>query len=277
MPATLQHTTITIQAGILGDSADTHLYEYAPNDRDAWWISTFRVGYSHPYERGRYHGLLRFDLSPIPPGATVTHAQLELYSDGWSDDGSAIIVGAYAVLRDTVIHEATWSEFQVGQPWRQPGCDYVGTDRLGEAAGTTQFEGIQRWYQLELTQAVRSWVSGDLDNNGALLRVESGNGFFAISSRDGYDVSRRPKLVVTYAVGHTPTATTTSPTPSPSPTTAETTTTLQNGLGSYSGSTDTYLYEFAPVQNYCDQNLLAVGHGQRYASWLRFDLSSLRT
>jgi hypothetical protein len=70
--------TLTLRRGVLGDSDDTHLYEYGGEGDDVWWISTFRVGYSHPGERGRYYGLMRFDLTPVPPGARVERALLRV-------------------------------------------------------------------------------------------------------------------------------------------------------------------------------------------------------
>jgi hypothetical protein len=301
-------TTIIIQRGVVGDCDDSYLHQYDPDNRNVWWISTFRVGYSHPYERGRYSGLLRFDLTPVPAAASVTQARLLLYSDGWSGSGANVTVGAYAVLREAYVNQATWNEAKPGDPWGQPGCSQVGSDRFADPESVVTINGTRRWYEVDVTQMVQWWVSGNLPNNGMLLRAESGSGFLAFSSSDGFDVSRRPQLVVTYAVGDstpTPTGTpTVPPTPAPSwtptdtpvpasptptgtvvhpptpaatPTVAdlEITTTLQQGSDGYAGCQGTYIYQYAANDNYCRRESLQVGYKQQNAALLRFDLAPI--
>jgi cell division septation protein DedD len=300
--------TVTIQRGVLGDCDDSYLYQYDPDNRNVWWISTFRVGYSHPYERGRYSGLLRFDLTPIPVAATIAQARLLLYCDGWSGSGADLDVGAYAVLREAYVRQATWNEAKPGAPWGQPGCSQVGTDRLADPEGVLTVNGTRRWYEMDVTDMVQRWVSGILPNQGLLLQAQSGLGFFAFSSSDGFDVSLRPQLVVTYAVADsTPTPTVTPtvlPTPTASPTPADTpmpasptptgtvaqpptpaatpttadveiTATLQQGSDGYSGCQGTYIYQYASNDNYCQRESLQVGYKQQNAALLRFDLASI--
>jgi hypothetical protein len=190
-------TTITIQKGSLGDSEDTYIYEYEP-DTKYYWISTFRVGYSHSLEHGKHNGLLHFDLSPIPPGSSIADAQLQLYSDGWSGPTADVTMGTYAVLRNNTISQATWNEAMSGTGWGLPGCNHTGTDRVPGPESSVDVDGVDRWYSWGLTDTVQSWVNGTLTNNGLLLRADSGSGFFAFSSADGGLVGRRPKLVVTY-------------------------------------------------------------------------------
>jgi hypothetical protein len=50
---------------------------------------------------------------------------------------------------------------------------------------------------------------------------------------------------------------------------------LQQGAGGYTGCEDTYIYQYAPDTNYCQQGSLKVGYKQRSATILRFDLSSI--
>ncbi|MBM4430623.1 MAG: DNRLRE domain-containing protein, partial [Chloroflexi bacterium] len=76
----------------------------------------------------------------------------------------------------------------------------------------------------------------------------------------------------------TPTATptaTASATPVATPT--ETVLTLQYGSGGYTGSEDTYIYQYAPTTNYCTADPLKVGYKQQYATLVRFDVSSIPT
>jgi len=53
------------------------------------------------------------------------------------------------------------------------------------------------------------------------------------------------------------------------------TVTLQQGSDGYTGSEDTYIYQNAPDDNYCSQDVLNVGREQQYAGLVRFDLSSI--
>jgi hypothetical protein len=197
-------TTITIQKGTLGDSEDTYLYEYDPDNSDLSTGTTLRVGYSSTFEHGKYYGLLRFDLSPIPPAANIVDAKLQLYSDGWSGAAANVTMGAYAVLRDVTISQATWNQAQSGNLWGAAGCNEVGTDRLATPDSSVAVSSIETWYTWGLTDTVQSWVDGSLTNNGVLVRADSGSGFFAFSSSEGTLIERRPKLVVTYGGGNVP-------------------------------------------------------------------------
>ncbi len=85
---------------------------------------------------------------------------------------------------------------------------------------------------------------------------------------------------VTPSLTQTPTRTVTrtvTRTLTPVPTTPGTdvTITLQQGSAGYAGCEDTQIYMYAAATNYCSLDLLKVGERQRYASLLRFDVSSI--
>jgi hypothetical protein len=56
---------------------------------------------------------------------------------------------------------------------------------------------------------------------------------------------------------------------------AETTVTLQQGSDGYVGNQDTYIYQYAPSENYATADALKVGYKQQYAGVLRFDVSCI--
>ncbi|HOU23466.1 MAG TPA: DNRLRE domain-containing protein [Anaerolineae bacterium] len=64
-------------------------------------------------------------------------------------------------------------------------------------------------------------------------------------------------------------------TPSPTATRSEVVLTLQQGVDDYSGCEDTFFYLYAPTSNYCRHAQLKVGERQRYASLVKFDVSSI--
>jgi hypothetical protein len=66
-----------------------------------------------------------------------------------------------------------------------------------------------------------------------------------------------------------------TPTPSPLPPGTQVTVTLQYGLNGYSGSEDTYIYQYAADNNYCTQKPLLIGQKQQFAALLRFDVSAI--
>jgi hypothetical protein len=192
-------TTITIQRGLLGDTIDTYMYQYDADNTDLAWEAILRLGFTNPMQRGQLHALLRFDLSPIPGGANILDAKLELYSDGWSGGGAQVTASAYGVVRNVTITQATWNQAQVGNPWAGPGCAAAGTDREATAQSTVTINGIEKWFTWNVTDLVQRWVDGALTNNGVVVRAESGAGSYAFSSAEGSTVALRPRLVVTYA------------------------------------------------------------------------------
>jgi len=194
-----------LQQGIGGytGSEDTYIYQYAP-DGNYCTRDYIKVG------RQEYAALLRFDLTGIPAGATVTDAALHLYATGWS--GADITIRAYYITRSVSIYEATWNQAQAGNPWGQPGCEDTSTDRRAAAESTVTTHSIGRWYDFDLTAVVQGWVNG-LVNNGVLLRTTTPAHSFSFASSENGAAIQRPKLVLTYRTSAAPT-----PTPATTPT-----------------------------------------------------------
>jgi len=232
--------TVTLQQGNGGyaGAEDTYIEQYSPaynySGGDA-----FKVGYKQTRA-----GLLVFDVSSIPAGASVSSAALEVYAVGWS--GNNISFGAYAVLRGATIGQATWNEASSGQAWGLPGCNDTLTDRRGTAESTLTTSGVYKWYSLDVRDLVQGWVSGALENRGILLRqTVSSSLSFTFASAEKADTSLRPKLVVTYQGGgspaptNTPSSTPTATNPAPPTATATATNTATAVATSTATSTAT--------------------------------------
>ena len=185
-------TTITLQQGSDGYSGcdDTYVFQYAASSNYCA-SEQVKVGYKQ-----QNAGLMRFDLSLIPTDAVVTQARLQLYAVGWA--GSSMSLGAYRVLRDTSACEATWNQARGGSAWRLPGCNDTTTDRSASAESSVTAGGINRWYTLDVTAAVRGWVNGSLANHGVLLRAAPSTASFQFASAQHGNLGLRPRLVVTY-------------------------------------------------------------------------------
>lgn len=189
-PTSWPGSVLVIQQGSRGHSEDTYLYRYAP---DVNYCSSplLKVGY-----RQTNLGLMSFDLSPLPPSATVVSATLEMWAVGWG--GADARIGAYAVLRDISLCESTWNLARVGSPWSTPGCDGTTLDREERPRSWVTTAGIRRWYTFDLTGLVRQWVDGRLLNRGVLLRPEYSNSSFMLASAEYPDVTLRPRLIIRY-------------------------------------------------------------------------------
>jgi len=208
--------TATFQQGVDGyaGAQDTYLYQGDPVHRYCSQ-ALLNVGY-----RQQYAGLLRLDVSSLPVTTDVRRAVLRLHAAGWWEDGHNIDLGAYVISRTVDVCQATWAEAQTGQPWVAGGCNDVHVDRRETPEASVTTAGVHRWYELDVTQAVRGWVSGALPNNGLLLRSLSSDAqVLLFASSDYSEPTLRPQLIVTYLTGPTPTATpTNTPTRTATPT-----------------------------------------------------------
>lgn len=190
----LVEVSVTLQQGSGGytGAEDTYLYRYIEN-RNYCDQRTFQVGYKQ-----QYAGLLSFDVSSIPAAdATIVHAELQVYAVGWG--GSNITLGAYQVLRSTSLCQATWSRASAEQSWGLPGAGDTSSDRRASAESVITTAGIRRWYGLDLTQTVQTWVRDSRTNRGVLLLGVSGQAYaFQFASAQNTAPALRPKLVLMY-------------------------------------------------------------------------------
>ena len=138
-----------------------------------------------------YRTLLQFDLSQVPPNATIQSATLELYLQSWS---SADTVNAHRLLQAWTEDGVTWDDYDGDNAWSTPGGDF-------DSAVTGSFlaDGIGP-KTMEVKGAVQSWVNGSQANNGLILLSPLSSG----GSENKYHSSDmanepHPKLTITYA------------------------------------------------------------------------------
>lgn len=168
--------------------------------------------------------LLRFDLTTIPPWATVHSARLALLTDG-AGNGYPLRISAYQILRPWVDMQATWINALANVPWAVGGANGAGIDRLESAADALLVSTLGDWYEFDVTAMARSWVATPDDNYGLVLKGMPGHQVsydFRSSQYQGVQgASFRPRLTVAYSLppGPTPTASRTR-TPSPTATRA---------------------------------------------------------
>lgn len=173
--ATPSATTVTIDA-----IADATLDEAVPaenqGDLDAVW-----VGQAEIQEPAARRGLLRFDLSSVPAGATIEHATLELY------------LGSAANRKDTKI-----AVFGVLDAWAEGEVSWDSAPALSGQLTAAEVGSESGYYAWDVTALAQGWHAGTFANHGLLLRDTDEStavlrGFF---SREAG--THTPRLVVTY-------------------------------------------------------------------------------
>lgn len=166
--------------------------------------------------------LLRFDLTRIPPYATVRQASLSLFSDQASI-GYPLQIAVFDMLHRWRAGEATWISATVGTRWDVAGANGPGADHELNPAAAQTVSSLGDWYSFDVTLLARDWVVNPDENLGLILKGLSGQqveyGFLSSEHIIGLGGSFRPKLTVVYTVpdGPTPTPTNTR-TASPQPT-----------------------------------------------------------
>ena len=259
LPPNQQSYTVSLQDGMNGYSGttDTWIDEWRPaqNFNSGGDINFIRV-----YADGHQSGLIRFDLFPIPAGALIQSADLELMISSRNNSNS-LLADVYRLTRSWDVDDATWLHADIGTPWEVAGAA-GSSDRTFISAGSFLFDaGNFTRVSTGITSLVQYWVDHPEENFGCLLlgRTEGGGVQYALRSSDHPEQSDRPKLVIQYwpatptptptetaTVTHTPTPTPTetlvptmtatptatwTPTPTPSPTaTATNTPTLKRGF-----------------------------------------------
>ena len=187
---------------------DTGLYRNAAEDRD-------NFGHDHWIEidDANEHGLVRWDLTSLPKGASVVKATIQL--DGFVPDKHAHIVQAYLVTHDWVEGTgknigtppwsglprdgASWDTFSgfadhPNDAWTVAGGDF---DKNIQGSATT-IDGQETYYDdralcLDATPIVKAWLADGRPNYGVLLKCA--NGSFKFKTREE---GPAPRLVIEY-------------------------------------------------------------------------------
>ncbi len=170
---------------ILPDDADNCLLESSPDATGD--INPYFYAYSRSGGMNR-RGLIHFDLSSLPPGATVNSANLYLYMDS--------LKGEYQ-LHDMHRVNDPWTEATVS--WAKlPAFESIPTASAN--TGTV----AKTWMSWDVSSDVQAFMSGT-PNNGWLLKhsVESldPSQYAKYWTKEYETTSLRPYLEVTYTAG----------------------------------------------------------------------------
>jgi len=128
---------------------------------------------------------LGFDLSSLPPGATVQKATLVLFADSVTSSGRFDL---FAVSEN-------WTESSITYE-HQPGH---GATLLPGGRPVISAATLGQYVSVDVTSTVQQWASGSLPNYGFKLTLFTATGSFGFDSKENTLTSHQPQLIVELA------------------------------------------------------------------------------
>lgn len=173
---------------ILDTVADTDIYEGAQNVNYGTSIDIV-AGRDIAGKQDKI--LIRFDLSGLPAGATITSATLRLNLVGTSGTGT-FNIGLYKIIKSWVETTATWSNFSASGNY-----DTTRQAVTSVALGST---GFKEW-SVPIA-VVNGWIGTPSSNYGLALAYESTTKGpdYQFASKENTTVANRPQLVINYTL-----------------------------------------------------------------------------
>ena len=131
---------------------------------------------------GARHGFLRFDLSPLPVGATIAEATLRIWIDEVSNPGLVNL------------HQAQ-------SAWTEATLTFANAPALGSALGTFPItsQDLRKWVAVNVTASVQSWYAGVPNHGFALVGSTTDPLFVSLDSKENTGTSHPAELIVALA------------------------------------------------------------------------------
>jgi hypothetical protein len=195
--------TVTLQQGIQGylGTKDSFISAWSPTANFVYQANLIVKN------DGVYSGLLRFDLSSLPPAATINRATLRLYAY-YRDREGTFDLQLYRVLRPWADAEASWNQASAVQSWGLPGVNDILTDREAEPLAVLPVSVLNVWYEADVTALLSTWASNPESNRGILLRgLGQLSLMYHFASGNHPITSLHPQLVIDYSAPVLPTPT----------------------------------------------------------------------
>ena len=202
-------TTVTITA-----SADNTIYQNNPSFSNGAGQNLFAGTTAAQQGNSPRRALLKFDLSTIPAGSSVTaaavllfanrtvagnentsiHKVLAAWGEGTSDAASQEGGGVAATTND-----ATWANrLHPATPWGAPGGDFVASASATTVVGVAPAGYV--WTSAAVIADVQSWLTDPATNFGWIVIGNESTSQTAkrFGSRQNPTLAQQPKLSVTY-------------------------------------------------------------------------------
>jgi uncharacterized repeat protein (TIGR01451 family) len=201
----------------LGSAADNTLYQVPSIDVQQLSNGAgqhFFVGKTSPPGTNKVlRGAIKFDLTSVPAGSTVTSATLKLHLSKTSSgpqgialhratmdwgEGTSQAAGEEGAGANATDRDVTWfyTFFNTGT-WNTPGGDFVAT---GSATTSVDQVGMYQWTGAGLTADVQQWVNNRGTNFGWILtgNEAAGPSSKRFDTKENMVPGNRPVLTVEY-------------------------------------------------------------------------------
>jgi hypothetical protein len=184
---------------IVTSVADAGLSELSPT-ANSGAARTLKVDGDDPDPGGGdLYAALRWDLSQVPAGATVTSASVTLNISNPSPQ----TYGAYELKKAWNEGQLSWNQAATGSPWETAGAKGT-TDRGPKVASVTPTNIAPYTFSIPAS-VVQGWLNAPSSNNGILLADPTNFDGFVFDTREG---TSPPKLTVNYTTSGAETDTT---------------------------------------------------------------------
>ncbi|AKT43155.1 DNRLRE domain-containing protein [Chondromyces crocatus] len=172
---------IQVQQGVSGSVQDATLWQSAPTWNDG---VNERVSTGTSVAGGYSRSLLRFDLSGVPAGATVTSADLTLHQ--LFKNGASATVDVLRVTGAWSDSTVTWNNFG-GAIDGSPVASFTAVGGGGSGSRTVDVRAL-----------AQDWVSGTVSNYGVAIDAPSDSSRSEFRSSENLTTSERPLLALCY-------------------------------------------------------------------------------
>jgi hypothetical protein len=186
--------TVTYQQGVDGYGGCMDTYVVMSTDSTPADATTLIVEGYHCSACIDQRTLIRYDMASIDKNATIIKAELMVYSPRQPRPGAGT-VRAYKISRAWTPADANWFNATQSVRWTKAGADF---DTVPQATLTYTTQ-VNVWHTLDVTAAIKGFVSNPETNYGLLLKLDPAMYTVAYVSSEGATTSQRPKLVVTYS------------------------------------------------------------------------------
>jgi hypothetical protein len=149
----------------LAAAADGYLRQQFPTENHGADPDYHRCGSGDPADCCTNRVVVRFDLSPVPPGCNVVSANLGFYYFEQHYTDRSPTFGAHRMTIDWEEATATWNERTSGNDWATAGGDFD----PAPVANVVAAAGVYGWLVWNIAPLASAWLAGTQPNFGVII------------------------------------------------------------------------------------------------------------